>query len=106
MPYIAVDHRDRFQNGVAGRKQAAHGTRQTCNPATAVDDLAREGRTEPARQPHPEHDRQAADLILENELRAAWRDWPPAVTCIEWAGRKRYQVPSHGDIAGRSPRSS
>jgi hypothetical protein len=38
----------------AGRKQAAHCTRKTRNPATAVDDLTREARTEPARQPHPE----------------------------------------------------
>ena len=67
MPYIAVDRCDRFQKGIAGRKQAAHGTRKTCNPATAVDDLTRKGRTEPARQPHPEHDRQAADLILERD---------------------------------------
>jgi hypothetical protein len=67
MPYIAVDRRDRFQNGIAGRQQAAHCTRKTCNPATAVHDLAREGRAEPARQPHPEDDRQAADLILERD---------------------------------------
>jgi hypothetical protein len=63
--HVGVDRGDRTHHCGSCRNQSPHGGRQTGDPLACSKSVVDEGGGERAREPDPEHDRQASDLIFQ-----------------------------------------
>ena len=69
-PDVGVDRRDCGHHRGARSNQSAHGGGETGDPLACFESLLDEGGGKSSRQPDPEHDRQASDLIFQGHALA------------------------------------